>query len=230
MEHIYKFLWGTNSSNGEIDRVTFWTCINAVATAILFFIGWYQLRGLKKTSKADFINKFTDGFFNEETRKLMIMLNYKALTFKVKEIAYDDNGSTEDFPYFEIKKNIIQEFPMDVKSQKELLKKESYSAFEIDDLLLGYFEDIGCFEKDNLIGIRGVYDTFDWYIQTTWDNEAIIEYIKYTRGSEYDGNDIYENFEYIYRKDKSYGEAKMMRDYIWLWRLKWWTSNFILKR
>ncbi len=49
-------------------------------------------------------------------------------------------------------------------------------------------------------------------------------------GVEDDRSDIYENFEYIYTKDKSFGEAKLNRSLIWFWKFRWWLSNLIMKR
>jgi hypothetical protein len=230
MEDICKYLWGTTASNGDVDRVAFWTCVTAIATITLFFVAWYQLVGLKKVSKADFINKFTDGFFNENTQKIILLLTYNALEFKIKDIIYGNDDGVEEFAYFKINEKIVKQLPIDKVIEKKLLEKEIYTSFEIDDLLLGYFEDIGCFEKDNLIGIKGVYDTFDAYLQTTWENPVITEYIKYTGALNNDSNDIYEHLKYIYEKDKSYCEAKINGKSIWLWDLRWKFSNFILKR
>jgi hypothetical protein len=182
VEDFFKFLFGANNSN--VDRVAFWTFVVAFATIVLSLIAWYQLLGLRKISKADFINKFTDNFFNTETQRLILLPNYNALEFKVKEIFYGNDESVDEFPYFKINEEIIKQLPLDKTTKRNLLQKDTYTAFEIDDLLLGYFEDIGCFEKDNLIRIQGVYDGFDWYIQIAWTNSAISEYVKYSRGLE----------------------------------------------
>ena len=96
--------------------------------------------------------------------------------------------------------------------------KQKYSAFEIDDDLLGYFEDIGNNESKKLIDIDMIYDTFSWYIKIIWENPAVQEYIKWQRS---EGADIYDGFEYIYNKSKSYGEAKEKKEPLWIWRLKW---------
>ena len=87
MEDFLKFLCGTSGVNLNVDRVTFWTFIIAVATIALFIMAWYQLLGLRRISKADFINKFTDGFFNSDTQKLLLLLNYDALEFELREIS-----------------------------------------------------------------------------------------------------------------------------------------------
>jgi hypothetical protein len=203
-----------------------YTLLLTVVTAILCFVAWIQLKGIKKTSKADFINKFNKDFFTDETRKLILLLSYNALEFKIDEIEYGENVSSISYPYFDVNQEIIKQFPKN-GTDKDMFPKR-YSSFEIDDLLLGYFEEIGNFEKDSLIGISKVYTNFDWYIQMVWANQAIQEYINHTHES--DGDDIYEDFEYIYNKSKSFGDAKSKNSWMWFWQVRWFISNLILKR
>jgi len=227
IDEILKLFCGSGTETPEAFTCMY-TLLLTIVTTILCVVGWVQLRGIKKTSKADFINKFNKDFFNKETQKLILLLSYNALEFKVAEIEYGDDSPSVPYPYFEVKQEVIQQFPH--TGNDENVFQEKYSGFEMDDLLLGYFEEIGCFEKDNLIGIRGVYDGFDWYIQLAWDNSSIKEYIRHTRDEEPNGENIYEDFEYIYNKSKSFGDAKSTNRWMWLWEVRWSVSNWILKR
>ena len=92
MDEIAKFIFGSGSGYNGFDRVAFWT-------SLLGLIALYQLIGLKKVSKADFINQFTKDFFNVSTQNLIVLLNYNALDFKVKEVNIGNGVPSEDFPW-----------------------------------------------------------------------------------------------------------------------------------
>jgi hypothetical protein len=79
-------------------------------------------------------------------------------------------------------------------------------AYELDDLLLGHFEDLGILYENKILDIHMIYEEFDWYIITCWENDDINEYIKYQREKE--GWDIYKRFENIYQKSKLHGITK----------------------
>jgi hypothetical protein len=214
----------------SFDKTAFWTFVLTLTTIALCLIAWRQLRGLGKVSRADFINKFNKDFFNPTTQKLILLLSYNALQFKIKNIDYKEEIPSIEFPYFAVNQDVIKQFPENQEHPSNDLIPKTYNSFEIDDLLLGYFEEIGCFEKDGLIGIQGVYDMFDWYIQMVWNNPTIKEYIKYCRESEENGEDIYESFEDISIKVQSFGRAKLKGRWLWVWKFKWWLSNIILKK
>ena len=218
MENLLKFICGT--ANSEIDRIAFWTFFLTLVTGVLCYIGWKQLSGINRVSKADFLKKFDTEFFNEKTKFFMLLIDYNALVFKIKEIAYGEDIPTKSLPYFLVDFKIAKQLELH-KGEANL--QEYYTGFDIDDCLLGYFENIGCYEKDRLISIQGVYDNFDWYIQKVWTNSAIISYVSNQRETE--GSDIFENFEYIYDKCRSFGEAKANKTWIWWWRIKWAISN-----
>ena len=96
--------------------------------------------------------------------------------------------------------------------------KEIYTTYDIDDELLGHFEDIGNYEKAGLLYIQMVYEGFVSYIESIWENEAIKAYIDWLNS---DGDDVYEGFRYIYNKLKSYSDAKKKKKPLWLWRIEW---------
>jgi len=220
MQDFIKFISGTNGET--VDRTGLWTCFLTIVTAILCYIGWKQLNDLKKISKADFIKKFSSEFFNLETRALMLLIDYNALEFKVKEISYGKDVPSQKFPYFYVNQEILKQITA-INSDYKF--KNSYTGFDIDDCLLGYLEDIGCFEKQNLIGIQGVYDYFHWYIQKVWNCSELINYINYLRANEENGDTIYENFEYIFRKSSSFEKFRKGNGWFWLWKLKFKMAN-----
>jgi len=205
----------------KIDRIAFWTFALFLATLFLWWIAKRQLGGINKTTKADFIKKFTDDFFNETTRDIIMLFDYKALNFRNGEIEYGQDIPTKPFPYFLIDENVVKQLKIDPVKQKQIIDKKYYSAFEIDDYILGFFEDLGSYEKKGLIDIEGVYNGFDWYIDIIWNNEEIKKYAKSQTEDEKEGDDIYEDFKYIYEKCDSYGKAKLSNERIWWWKIRW---------
>lgn len=191
----------------ETNSAEFWTAVFTgvltVATIVLCRLGYAQLKGIRKTSKADFVFKFTSEFFNPLNQNFILLCDNFALELKYKKIDYNDQIKSDSFPYFEVDQKIINQLPLDQHKLNSI--KKSYSCYEIDDFL-GYFEDIGKFEKEGLISIENVYNSFGWYIQTAWDNNAIKEYLKIQKQSE---SDLFENFNYISKKCKVFEKAKM---------------------
>ncbi|MFI5137388.1 MAG: hypothetical protein ACHQIM_06135 [Sphingobacteriales bacterium] len=207
------------------DWTSVWTFFLTLGTFLLCYIGWSQLRGLKRISKADFLIRFTSGFFNPLNRNFIQLCDCDCLEFKEKKIKYDNEPESWLFPYFEVNQEKFKQLPIDKALVKEDSIRRTYTCYEIDDFL-GYFEDIGKFEKKGFINIQDIYDSFDWYIRTAHNNLAIGEYLK----TKSEGNDFYENFNYIFRKCAEFGESKLNGEWVWFWRLRWWVSNLILKR
>jgi hypothetical protein len=212
-------------SGGQIDKIALWTFALVVATLLLWWIARKQLGGINRTAKADFSNKFDDNFFNKTTRTLVMLFDYDALTFNRSDISYGVNIKGKPFFYFDINDEIIEQFKISPDEKKYLLEKKIFTAYEIDDYLLGYFEDIGSFEKDGLLHIRDVYNRFDIYLDSIWNNQEIQNYISTVRDNENDGEDIYEDFDYIYKKCDSYGNAKASGDFMLWWSIKWRFTN-----
>ena len=201
MHDIYRYLFGIGS-NGIIDRAVawtaaaaFWTAVSAIATLLILWLAWVQLRAMNKTSKASFANDFTKDFFNPKTRLLTMLFNYELLKFRTQETG-KHKESNKEYAYFELDRETLSKaIKIDDEDKKEL--KNIYSAFEIDDALLGFFEDIGNYVEKELLDDKMVYDSFDWYIGEIGSNEEVIKYINWQRS---DGGDIYSGFEGIYRK------------------------------
>ncbi len=221
---ILKYIAGIKLSDLTIDRVAFWTFVLTIITLFLWWIARKQLGGINKTTKADFIKKFTDDFFSETTRDILMLLDYNALNFSSCNIEYDENIPPKTFPYFSINEDVVKQIRVDSIKQKQFIDKKFFSSFEMDDYVLGFFEDFGFYEKNGLINIEGVYNSFDWYIDMVWNNEEIKRYIMSQTKDEKEGYDIYEDFRYIYEKCDSYGKAKSVGKWMWCWKIKWFLS------
>lgn len=203
-----------------IKSQTVWIGLTAILTGILAGVAYWQLKSFNKTTRADFIHRFTKDFFNESTREIIALLDYSALKFRESEIEYGKDIPRREWPYFLIDKDIAGQFKQKIPSQREL-----YTAFELDDDLLGYFDDLGTLEKRGILDISLIYDVFSYYIEIVWENEEIQKYIKWQQADNKDFGDMFENFEYIYRKCKSFGATKRNKQSIWFWKLKWFLCN-----
>ncbi|MGO8763255.1 MAG: hypothetical protein ACLQUS_14820 [Desulfobaccales bacterium] len=192
-----------------------WSFVTAFSTALIVLVAYFQLKKFNATTVADFIDRFKKHFFIESTRNIMALLQYGAFKFKVRDIDYGQDILKDEFPYFEMNKNIDEQLKNFVKG------KEIYSAYEVDDELLGQIDDLGTFEKRGILDISMIYEIFDYYIEEIWENEEIRKYVEWQRTGDESCSDIYDNLEYIYNKCKSYGEAKRKKQWIWLWRMKW---------
>ena len=177
------------STGRYVDRGTLWAFLTCIFTGLAVCIAWWQLRGIQKTGRAEFLYKFDRDFFKPETRELMILVDYRALKFKIKQISYLGNNKQKEYPYFEVDREI----------QRNLIGvegKEKYSAFEVEENLLGFFEGLGIQLKEKIVKIKYIDDTFGWYLIRTWENEDIHAYIEQQRKAE--GNATYREFERLY--------------------------------
>ena len=104
---------------------------------------------------------------------------------------------------------------------KRITRREHYSSWEIDDMLLGHFEDIGNLERKRIIDFHLVYANFDWFIEFTWKNRHMQAYIQYQRTEYPDYADLplWSAFEYIAKKCQEYSELSP-GPCRWWWLLK----------
>jgi len=116
-----------------------------------------------------------------------------ALTFEVKNICVD--GKTIDrLPYARIKPDIVSQLAGIVAFETGRL---GYSAFEIDDFLLGHFDDLGRYVKQDLIDINTARQIFSYYVTESFENPVISEYLR-----DEDNQGRYVDFRYIYERFK----------------------------
>lgn len=169
--HILHFLFG---SGQYIDRSALWSGVAVILAAIGVAIALVQLGGIKKVSRADFAKRFIDTFFTPETRTLFTLLLNSALKFDVLEIA-DEAGTVIDrLPYWRIDKSVAAQLHGIVPVEET---KSGYSAFEIDDLLLGFFDDLGWYHKRGLIDIDTIKQAFGYYICESYENDQVKRYL-----------------------------------------------------
>ena len=169
--------------------------IRLVACCLLL-VAWTQLGKIAKTSSADFLHRFKNDFFNDKTRLLFVLVEYDCFKYEY----HDDNS----IPYFEIMLDNIN----DEKTQNEIKRKIEklingnyiIDVYEIDDLLIGHFEDIGILNKKKILDIEMIYESFSSYIKICWENEQIQKYINHQREREEKNWDLYDKFEYIYNE------------------------------
>jgi hypothetical protein len=197
---ILHFLFGTGQ---QIDRTAFWSGIAAISAGIAVLVAWLQLSSLRKTSRADFVKRFIDSFFVTETRSLFTLFMNSALEFDELKIKDDKGEIIDHLPYFKIKKDVADQLGGIVFLEKE---RTGFSAFEIDDFLLGYFDDLGWYEKKNLIDIETINQVFHYYIIESWDNTEVKKYLGHK-----DNEGKYEDFEYI--KNRCLDYQKLQRIY-----------------
>ncbi|MGC8494254.1 MAG: hypothetical protein ACP5SH_21220 [Syntrophobacteraceae bacterium] len=188
--------------------------LGAFFAAFLVFVAWEELGNLGKTSSADFIHRLKADFFQPQTRTVTALLECDALEFKA-----NSEGQSDPFPYFEIKESVIEETDLPEPIKKSLTDKKYYSCWEIDELILGHFEDIGMFEQRGILDFQMVYDEFSWYLEIAWNNDQIRKYINRAR-DEYKAkrieNAFYYYFQYIAIKCNEY------EDLYPGFCLKWW--------
>jgi hypothetical protein len=232
---------GTQTYNGAtFDRASLWNFTLAVltfalviVTGLLWMVSKRQLGGISKTSKAEFIMKFTNNFFSESTRTLIMLLEYKALRFEKSPVNIGE-PKPKAFLYFDTDTGIIDQMHLS-PSDLDALRQRIYNAYEIDHYLLNHFEDIGLFEKNGLLDIEDIYSGFSWYIDLIWNHPVIQDYINYQKREPAEGtniekdikpkepnkaSDLYDNFKHIAEKCASYERAKMKNTYMFWWRFK----------
>ncbi|MFZ1981936.1 MAG: hypothetical protein WAU61_11565 [Smithella sp.] len=181
-----------------IDWTAIGTMIIAIGTFIVAYIAYTQLQKGYLISQADFDQRFKNDFFKEKTQQLFMLFQYDLIKFKVKPVI----NTNDEFPYFEVDRTKLDANPIFSTYLPE--NKYSYSPYEIDELLLGHFEDLGFFCKKGLIDIEFIYEGFSYYIEAIHKNEQIQDYIKWTREKEDEDaderEDEFANFDFIFDK------------------------------
>lgn len=211
---ITNFLICINKPEVHVGFWTMFSTLSIILGILGLYAAWSQLRGLFKINNADFNHRFRERFFSQETRDLIFLLDSKLLSF---EEGSDETRKADKF--------IVNIKALD-RDLKRIAKISVYTAPEIDDLLLGHFEDIGFFERRGVVDISFVYESFSEYILLCWKNKTIQQYLASLKSY----SDTYENFKYISVKCNSYGLAKRSGCWMTLWKIRWFIKNkFSLK-
>ena len=102
---------------------------------------------------------------------------------------------------FKLNEEKLESAPIAKKEKEKLKSKQIYVDDEIDDEVLGYFEDIGNYEKKGLLDFELIDTAFGYYIKQIWKNSEMKNYINWLRFDSEDADeDSYKGFEYIYKK------------------------------
>ena len=224
MKAVLYFLFG---SHHLIDRGILWTGIASFFAFIAILIAWWQLGSLKKISQADFAKRFVDSFFIIETRTIFALLMNSALEFVNVEIKNQKGEAIDNLPCLKIRKSVANQLQGIVNFPEG---KNGFSAFEIDDLLLGHFDDLGWYEKKNLIDIETIYQVFNYYITESWNNEEIKKYLGHR-----DNKGKYKDFKYINNRCVTYEKFKSICYpfqflLIPAWKVIWWFKKIFLSK
>jgi hypothetical protein len=171
---FFKILFGVHD-NG-IDRAALWTGAAAVAAFIAIGIAIHELKSTRETTRADFAKRFVDSFFTRDTRELLTLLMNSALEFEVLKIKDKEGKQIDSLPYFKINEDIARQLHGIIENNQQ---KTGYSAFEMDDLLLGHFEDIAWYEGRKLIDLETIREMFGYQILACYENAEIQKYLSH---------------------------------------------------
>jgi hypothetical protein len=145
-----------------------------------------------------FTKRFNEAFFVDDTRTLFTLLLNSALEFAVRKIEVAGD-KIDELPYLRIKKEVTEQLtgivPFDTA-------KAGYSAFEIDDFLLGHFEDVGWYVRRKLMDVKTAYQTFGYYVIATCEHQEIRKFLDHQRAHEFS----YDDLERLYRRFKEMEE------------------------
>jgi hypothetical protein len=184
-----------------------------IFAAFLVWVAWEELSKLSKTSSADFIHRLDNDFFTPKTRKLVSLIVCGALEF-----CPNDEGE----PYFQVDLDKLDKTKLPEKLKESLGRVRYYSAFEVDDSLLGLFENIGMLERRGIVDFQMVYDVFSWYLKEAWNNDHIKKYVIYNRDDEETAPSdtlVYYHFQRIAIKCLEYDELDSWYSRLW-WKFK----------
>lgn len=173
-------------SNDTVDRAALWTGAIAFVTAIAATVALIQLHSIRRTSRADFTKRFIDTFFVSDTRTLLTLLHNSALEFALRKIEVGGDV-VDELPYLRIKKEMADQLTGIVPFDPA---KTGYSAFEIDDLLLGHFEDVGWYVRKGMMDLKAAYQSFGYYVIATYEHQEIQKYLADQRAKEYGFDDL----------------------------------------
>jgi hypothetical protein len=183
------------------DPTVFWVMVSGLATVILLLVAWKQLSALVRSSRADFVFRLKSEFFSEETRRLIHLIENDLIGFVKK---------SDDTYYF-----VIKDFASDEVQEKLKhmgFKGEIITSQEIDDLILGILEDVGMFQRNGRLELEDVYCIFSTYVKMCSENDAIREYLKFSRKGR--GNkDVWVEFRLLADRLKKI-EPKMIKQNI----------------
>jgi hypothetical protein len=101
----------------------------------------------------------------------------------------------DELPYLRIKKEIAEQLAGIVPLNAE---KTGYSAFEVDDFLLGHFEDVGWYVRRKLMDLNAADQSFGYYVIASVEHTEMQKFLEHQRTKEFS----YDDLEWIYQQLK----------------------------
>jgi hypothetical protein len=160
-----------------------WETITGVATVWIVFVAYTQLVVSNATSKADFIRRFTIEGRGENITDLMTLILGNAITYNVEG------------QFFNIDEKTVRKLGIDERKKTQLIKRQRYSQDEISSWLLGWYEEMASFEKNDIITLDYVYDNFSFNLRELWKKIEIQKYVTSINEKETDNGGIPDLFE-----------------------------------
>jgi hypothetical protein len=164
--------------------------VTLVVTLALLAVAYLQLSSVASTASADLIFKLKRDFFTDPVRILFQLVDHGWLTLR---------RGTKDLAYFSVEMKDIDDSGLPAELKQTLKQKPFYSEYEIDDVLLGHFEDMGMLVEKGVLAFDMVYEMFSYYIETVFENRQIEMYMNGQRRGD---PGLYANFERIYKECK----------------------------
>jgi hypothetical protein len=176
--------------------------ITSLATVVLLFVAYFQLRSLARTSRSDFLYRLKKDFFTQDVRRLLFLVERDYLEFPEEEI-----------PHFKI---VGRDQPIVAERMKDLgIQGDSVGTYIMEDVLLGPLEDLGFLEKRGMVDFEEVYEAFETYFLICVECKALHHYFEWSRADLYDDN-VYDNLLTLAKKLKEQGKKIRARK---RWRL-----------
>ena len=109
-------------------------------------------------------------FFTDRTR---VLLELVAEGWLIYEGAWKGRAA-----YFRVDIDRLDAAHLPRELKARLVERQAFSCYEIDDLLLGHFEDLHSLWKRDLLDLGLIAEGFGWYIAKCVANSAICRYIE----------------------------------------------------
>lgn len=172
---------------------SFWIAVTGIGTIGLSVIAYIQLGNILEVNEqnaravaATFLNDFKTGFFTEQQRILILLIEKKYLKFNKSEEVFENTAP----------KKFISKFP-----DLHFLHRQCYLTQEIDDYLLGHFEDAALLKQNGVITLEDAEQHFEYYLSAALENEEIAKYIDWVQNEGH--SDTYKRAQELYKELKS---------------------------
>lgn len=87
-------------------------------------------------------------------------------------------------PYLAVRQGAIEAALLPEEVKTHLRTPGFYTAFDIDDLLLGPLVDVAVLWEAGTLRLETVKSTFGWYVKVAWDDPDVSAYIAHQRATE----------------------------------------------